>query len=94
MIEVTYLDKQGDLNLVYNTIVPPGEKDSVSYARKKVKVATMENTNTWKTAVMRITDAEFKQSSNFSSGDFGFSVTMDDQMYIKRVEIIQADLYD
>ena len=49
---------------------------------------------TWKTAVMRITDAEFKQSSNFSSGDFGFSVTMDDQMYIKRVEIIQADLYD
>ena len=94
VIEVTYLDKQGDLNLVYNTIVPPGEKDSVSYARKKVKVATMENTNTWKTAVMRITDAEFKQSSNFSSGDFGFSVTMDDQMYIKRVEIIQADLYD
>lgn len=93
VIEVTYLDTVGDLTLVYNTILPPNQTDDINYARKTYTIGTMTGTNRWKTAVIKINDAQFRQSLSLSAGDFAVRCTENDALYVKKVEVTLADKY-
>ncbi len=91
-IEVEYFDIEGSFRMTYNGIVPKGESDSVSYARRPGGTVSMTNTRTWKKAVLPISDVEFKASGNYSGGDFGFSDGKKG-IYIRKVRIIPTAEY-
>ncbi len=93
VFEITYLDTEGDLTLVYNIALPEGETDSATYSVHPKKIVTMGNTRLWKTATVRVDDAFFRGSRDFSGCDFGIKVTKD-KAYIKRIELIESSMYD
>lgn len=96
VFEITYLDTEGKLTLSYNQVMPEGvTTDTVTLARKRVDiVGSMTGTNTWKTVVVRVDDAQLRESSQMSVCDFGLSSSVANKMFIKEIKIIQADLYD
>lgn len=95
VFEVTYLDTEGKITINYNTVVPSGAEDNTTYARKSaVVVESMTGTRTWKTAVVRIDEANFRESRHMSLCDYGLRCSVESQMFIKEVKIIQAELYD
>lgn len=96
VFEITYLDTEGKITLSYNQKMPDDvTTDTVALARKRVDITeNMTGTNTWKTVVVRVDDAQFRQSSQMSLCDFGLSCSVANQMFIKEIKIIQADLYD
>ena len=94
VVTVTYLDNEGSLTLFYNKEMPEGETDSGKYNPQVKLVQKMEGTNTWKTAVYKITDAQFRKSPKLSAADFGFCNDIGKPLYIKKVEVIKGELYD
>ncbi len=97
VLEIEYLDTEGKIEMVHNQVIPAGQEDNVTWARKSAMVTTeaMTNTRTWKTAIVRISNAQFKNSNNFSGADFGFhELSQKLPIYIRSVKIIPAELYD
>ena len=88
VIEITYLDvtRNSGINMTYNS--ETAERDDVT-----VVPANPNGTYEWKTGVVRVNDAKFRNATTFSGCDFGFSCGFD-EMFIKEVRIIQAELYD
>lgn len=85
VIRLTYLDTEGGIVLYYN---------STDSATKFKRVAEMENTREWKTVKISVDDAMFNLGS--SNADFKFMGNKDGtnyDLYIKKVEVIQADRY-
>lgn len=85
VIRLTYLDTVGGIDMYYN---------STESATKWYRVAEMENTREWKTVVINIDDAKFSLAS--SNADFKFMGKQDGtnyDLYIKKVEVIQAERY-
>ena len=93
VIIVEYLDKSGQLTLTYNSVIPKGEDDCDVYQQKKINFVTMENTKTWKKAVIVIDDAQFREGSTFSGADFAISCPSDNTLYVRKVSAIRGDLY-
>lgn len=95
MFEVVYLDTTGNINMVYNQVIPQGQGESLNYARKAITpIKGMGGTRLWKTAVFPIDNANFRESGMWSMADFGFSASSSGQMYIKEIRIIQAEDYN
>lgn len=98
-IEVVYLDTSGTFDLYYNKELPAGEEDTTAnmfnYARaKKASVVTETGSRTWKTAVINLTDAQFRAKGS-TGCDFAFyGGNVDRSMYIREIRIIQTPLYD
>ena len=81
--------------MIYNGIIPKGEEDSLKLSRKSVNIVpAMGGTYEWKTAVVRITDAQFRNSHYWSASDFGFASTTPGKMFIREIRMIQTDLYN
>lgn len=82
--EITYFDEgTGNINLQYNNT-----SNSVATA----KVATRTNTNTWKKAVVQLTNA--KLSANINGCDFRISgVAANPEIYISKVEAVPTHQY-
>ena len=82
--EVTYFDEgTGNINLQYNNT-----SDSVA----TVKLAQRANTNTWKTAVVQLTNA--KLSANINGCDFRISgVAANPEIYISKIEAVATHQY-
>ena len=98
VFEIDYYDiGTGDIKMIYNRVIADGEKDDHIPARQSVLVVTKQNTGTWKTAVVRVSDAALRNSAHSSSCSFGFSVPANTPLYdiaIKEVRVIKADQYD
>ena len=98
-IEVVYLDTSGTYDLYYNKQLPEGVEDNNSnmftYARAKIATVISETgSNTWKTAVINLTDAQLRQKGS-TGCDFAFyGGNVDKSMYIREIRIIQTPLYD
>lgn len=85
VIRLTYLDTEGGIDMYYN---------STESATKWYRVAEMKNTREWKTVVISVDDAKFSLASSYA--DFKFVGKKDGSnydLYIKKVEVIQADKY-
>ena len=82
--EVTYFDEgTGNINLQYN---------NTSNSVATVKVAQRANTNTWKTAVVQLTNA--KLSANINGCDFRISgVAANPEIYISKIEAVATHQY-
>ena len=82
--EITYFDEgTGNINLQYN---------NTSNSQATAKVAARANSNTWKTAVVRLTDA--KLSANINANDIRLAGTADNPViYISEVKAIATESY-
>ncbi len=96
VLEITYLDTTGKLTLQYNSEIPEGEKDSLAYARKPLVIAdSMGNTREWKTVVVKINDAELRETTDWFSGrDMGFVNSIPNTIFIKKIRMIPGHLYE
>lgn len=98
VFEIVYFDNGTDpIKLVYNGIIPEGSSDSASYSRKTVvAVAERTNTNTFKTAAVRVTDASLRDGSHASGANFGILIpenTQEGGIAIKEIRVIRYDDY-
>lgn len=93
-IDFTYLDTEGDLIFQYNSVIPDGKSDGIEYALKEINCGKMTNTRTWKTLSIKLDDAQFRESLLMSGSDFCLMTTNGSGFYVKKVEIVGADLYD
>ena len=93
-IDFTYLDTEGDLTFQYNSVIPDGKSDGIEYALKEINCGKMTNTRTWKTLSIKLDDAQFRESLLMSGSDFCLMTTNGRGFYVKKVEIVGADLYD
>ena len=82
--EITYFDEgTGNINLEYN---------NTSNSLATVKVAQRANTNTWKTAVVQLTNA--KLSANINGCDFRISgVAANPEIYVSKIEAVATHQY-
>ncbi len=93
--EVTFFDNDSTLKLLYNGIIPAGQSDSAVYARRGVDITTSgQNTRTWKTEIIKISDAQFRESNHFSNGDFGVVSSNGKQHFVRIIKLIQTPLYE
>lgn len=93
-VEVTYLDTDGYLNMSYTEIRPDGALESTSYNKNVRLVNSMTNTRTWKTITYVLHGAQFRQSTNMSLADIGFSAGADKYLYIKKIAVIAEEDYE
>ena len=61
---------------------------------KEINCGKMTNTRTWKTLSIKLDDAQFRESLLMSGSDFCLMTTNGRGFYVKKVEIVGADLYD
>ena len=54
----------------------------------------MKGDGMWKTAVIYLNDAQFRNPSKFSGADFAIGCTNGDKLYIKKVEVIQTERFE
>lgn len=96
VIEIEYLDTVGSFSVLYNSIIPEGESDSWKYATKTAASVRMtENTKEWKTAVVRLSDANLRGGAHCSNVHFMISCDgSPSNVFIRKFSVIQADLYD
>ena len=95
VLEIEYLDTTGSFNVAYNGIVPEGQNDSYIHALRKATSITMTNTRQWKTAVVRINDANLRGGSHCSGMHFQIQCSnAPSNVFIRKFSVIQADLYD
>lgn len=82
--EITYFDEgTGNINLQYN---------NTSNSVATVKVAQRANTNTWKTAVVQLTNA--KLSANINGCDLRISgVAANPEIYVSKIEAVATHQY-
>ncbi len=94
-IEITYLDTQGDIQVIYKPPLAQGMSETEDTRRTSAYiVSNMGGTNLWKTAQIRITDASFRWSLQNSGCDFCFHPTIANQLFLKEVKVIEAELYE
>lgn len=87
VLRVTYLDTTGGVMLFYNSV-----SDGATKSRQIVD--GMDNTRLWKTVTVELSDAKFVRGSSVS--DFklvGRRGSAENDLYIKKVEIIQKSKY-
>ena len=96
VFEIDYLDchgPSGKLSLWYICKKADGSVGS-TYS---IGIPQMGGTNLWKTAVIRINDANLTSTSLLSGEHFGVTSTVNsvtDEAYVKEIRVIQAQYYD
>lgn len=94
VVRVTYFDADNYISIFYNRELPPNTADSGTYAMTTRSLQTTgKNTNTWKTETVYLTDAQFRDQAH-SHGHFGISGSSSKPCYIRRIEMIQTELYE
>ena len=97
VFEIEYLDRGTDsLTFSYNSVPRSNESESWRWAMRKFNFATCGDTDTWKTAVFKVTDAKLVNDSTSSSASFMIDVpegTPVDTVWIKEIRVIQYDKY-
>lgn len=93
-IEITYLDMEGELIFQYNSVIPEGKSDGAEYALKEINCGAMTNTREWKTLSIKLEDAQFRESLLMSGADFCLLTKSGSGYYVKKVELIEGELYD
>lgn len=93
-VEITYLDTEGELIFQYNSVIPAGKSDGAEYALKEIKCGTMTNTREWKTLSIKLEDAQFRESLLMSGADFCLLTKSGSGYYVRKVELIEGELYD
>ncbi|MBP3361256.1 MAG: hypothetical protein J6N52_10410 [Clostridia bacterium] len=93
-IDFTYLDTEGELIFQYNSVIPDGKDDGAEYALKEINCGKMTNTNTWKVLSVKLDDAQFRESLLLSGADFCLMTKNGSGVYVKKVELAEARLYE
>lgn len=98
IFEIDYYDK-GTLNLVmvYNRIIKSGEKDDYVPARQQVLVAEQEDSLTWKTAVVEVSNAALRNSGNSSGSSFGILLPYKNDpglINVREIRVIKKSEYE
>lgn len=93
VIRLTYLDTTGNILLRYNSVLKDSEPADYPWQARVYEVVNqMGGTNKWKTAEIKLTDANFSQANSFT--DFEFSTSSSEGLYVKKVEVIQTENYE
>ncbi|MEE0409637.1 MAG: immunoglobulin-like domain-containing protein, partial [Clostridia bacterium] len=96
VFEIDYYDKgAGALTMVYNSIV--NGVDDHNVARKQILLPSRTNTETFKTAVIRISDAQLRESEHSSESSFGILIPKDtpaNSIIIKEIRVCKAEDYE
>ncbi len=99
VFEIEYLDNgTTPLTLYYNSIQRNGETEAWRYAMRPINFVTRTNTNTFKTATFKVTDAALSNSATAAGTSFGIKIPASlslpsDQVWIKSIKVIQYDKY-
>ena len=94
-VRITYLDNSvGNLKLYYNAILPENAEDAETYYKAGPKMVEMIGDGKWKTTVIYLEDAQFRNPSKFAGADFAIGCTNGDRLYIKKVEVIQTERFE
>ncbi len=97
VFEIDYVDNtKGVLTFQYNGILPAGETENGTYARKRINFVTRENTGLIKTAVIRVTNAQLRESGNTSGSSFGIVIPGSDEhktIMIKEIRVTKYEDY-
>lgn len=98
IFEIDYYDK-GTLNLVmvYNRIINSGEKDDYVPARQQALVAQQEDSRTWKTAVVEVSNAALRNSGNSSGSSFGILLPYKNDpglINVREIRVIKKSEYE
>ena len=81
--------------MVYNSIV--NGVDDHNVARKQILLPSRTNTETFKTAVIRISDAQLRESVHSSESSFGILIPKDtpaNSIIIKEIRVCKAEDYE
>ncbi len=94
-LKITYWDNNDYIGIFCNKELPPGTPDSSSYAASGMSLnqTTGKGTNTWQTVVVNLTGVQFRDQA-YSHAHFGVTGSSNRSCYVKKIEMIQTELYE